>query len=487
MKEHNTKLARWALKLTEYDFTVHHIPGSLNRVPDALSRLPSIVKSITLEQDFSEENLAKLQAKDPELSAIIHQKRTALLPAPSPSQRHGVNKRYIQLWHQLVLQNNLLFRAVSQEQRLLIVPSILRRRVVQQWHEQGHIGVSATASLLRERYYWPGMEADVQEHVSSCLVCNRRKQWQERPQPPQRTLSALQPMECWAMDFVGPLPVTTRGNKYILTMIDSFTRWTEAIALPDQSASGVAQAIVSQIVSIHGVPHKILTDQGRNFESNLVNEVTKLLGINKVRTTPYHPQGNGMCEKFNGTLKNILATMVNSDGNDWDSCLSMALWFYRTKPHSATGASPFEMLFGRQPRHIPELYFPQFQTDGIFLTGTTYLETLKRRIKSFHQAAENKSIDLQLAAPPRKPPIPLCPGDQVLLEKGQRKHTFDNRFEGPFPVMEQVDAQNVILQKDEKPYRVHRQRLKRLPKRLSENNLLGAEYDSFFRGGKGRR
>ncbi len=165
-------------------------------------------------------------------------------------------------------------------------------------------------------------------------------------------------------------------------------------------------------MAVHGVPGTILTDQGRNFESDLVADLCKLLGIKKLRTTAYHPQMNGMCEKFNGTLCNILSTLVNVDGNDWDVYLAPAIGIYRLKMNTTTAYAPFELIFGRQPRCIPDVEAPDPQTKFPFLIPQSYSEVLKHRLHNLHRNVQQAQIQQVLWTPtPLMPPLLL--GDQV--------------------------------------------------------------------------
>lgn len=484
MKTDNAKLSRWAMKLGEYTFTIKHIDGCRNHAPDALSRLPPRelpVQAVAFDSEITPQQLAVLQSKDPELAPVIYRKKHDICATTDDVQLRGISRRYIQLWNQLVLLDDALYRCLPSGKKFLVLPRILRPSVITTWHEQGHVGVAATLSQLKARFYWPGMEADVQECVGGCLQCQRRKQWHQRPEPEQRPIPALRPMELWAMDFVGPLQITGKGNRYILTMCDQFTRWPEAVALPDQSANSVASAIMSKIVCTHGVPEKIVTDQGRNFESQLISHLTQLLGINKVRTTAYHPQGNGMCEKLNGTLVNILSSLVNSDGDDWDACLDLALWHYRTKMHSATGVTPYETVFGRTARQIPDFVLPSAHSIPPLLGTASYVESLKQRLHQLHTHINAQAVQKQLSdGSCPKDPQPLLQGEEVLLEKGSRKHKFDSRFDGPFKVVTQVDGQNVVIQRQGATYRTHRRRIKRLPSRLGQDMIIGRDYEELF-------
>ena len=132
------------------------------------------------------------------------------------------------------------------------------------------------------------------------------------------------------MDILGPLPLTDRGNKYVLVVGDYFTKWVEAYPMPNMEAGTVAELFVSRFVCQFGVPDVLHTDQGRNFESALLKEVCQLLGVVKTRTTPYHPQSDGLVERFNSTLLNLLSMAVSENERDWDLHIPMVMMAYRT-------------------------------------------------------------------------------------------------------------------------------------------------------------
>jgi transposase InsO family protein len=140
------------------------------------------------------------------------------------------------------------------------------------------------------------------------------------------------------VDLIGPLKLTRQGNKYILSIIDYYTKYAEAIALPNQEAETVVRAL-EQVFARHGMPSVLLTDQSRNFESHLVTSMCELFGIEKRRTTAYHPQTDGLCERFNGILKSLLRMRVNNDKDDWDEQLPNALLAYRVSKQSSTGVT----------------------------------------------------------------------------------------------------------------------------------------------------
>lgn len=173
MKDTNTKLSRWVMKLSEYDFKLEHIQGKDNIVPDALSRLPAPVQSVAFERELTTEQLATLQAKDEELAQIVFQKKNNL-PTFTPSALIGSSKRYAQIWKNMAIHDGVLCRKLEDDRLVTIIPRILRQRILSRIHEGGHIGAEAGIRQLRDRYYWPGMITDMENHVAQCPQCHRR-------------------------------------------------------------------------------------------------------------------------------------------------------------------------------------------------------------------------------------------------------------------------------------------------------------------------
>ena len=211
----------------------------------------------------------------------------------------------------------------------------------------GHMGVRKTLEKIRRRFYWPGQKSDVVKWCSNCIACNSRKS-PPRNKAPLEVSHASRPLERIAMDIMGPLPETPRGNRYILVVGDYFTKWKEAYPLPDMEALSIAKVLVNEFICWFGVPDSIHTDQGKNFEAKVIREICHLLGVTKTRTTPYHPQSDGLVERFNRTLLEMLSTTV-ADEHDWDLSLPTLLLAYRTSVQETTGTTPFQLMFGRNP------------------------------------------------------------------------------------------------------------------------------------------
>ena len=162
------------------------------------------------------------------------------------------------------------------------------------------------------------MRQAVEDYIASCKICSQHNQPSSSGKAPLKPIEVGEPFTFWAMDYMGPLPVTTRGNKHILVVMDHFTKWCEAFATPDQKARTVAEILVNKVFSRFGPPAVLHSDQGANFESNLMHDICTLMGISKSRTTAYHLQCDGLVERQNRTLQAMLTAFCSQHREDWD-------------------------------------------------------------------------------------------------------------------------------------------------------------------------
>ena len=234
----------------------------------------------------------------------------------------------------------------------LVLPESMRQDVMRLAHEiplAGHMGKQTTTARILKRFYWPRIFSDVAEYVRHCSVCQRTARVTQTTVPMIPLPSVGGPFQRVATDIVGPLPKTPSGNQYILVVVDYATRYPEAIAVKSTDAETVAQELVNIFARL-GIPDELLTDQGSNFVSELLNQLSSLLRIRRIKTSPYHPQTDGLVERFNGTLKRMLRRFVQEAPGAWDELLLYLLFSYREVHQASTGFSPFELLYGRHVR-----------------------------------------------------------------------------------------------------------------------------------------
>lgn len=241
------------------------------------------------------------------------------------------------------------------------------------------------------------------------------------------------------------LPVTTQGNRNVLVVMDYFTRYVNLFPLKDQRATTVAKCIFEDYIRQHGLPESIHTDQGRQFESDLIKHLCTLLGITKTRTSPYHAQSDGLVERQNRTLKDKLAKYISHTGGEWYQYLPQAELAYNSSVHSGTGFSPFFLVHGREP-NLPldvMLNCSPALTSSTPGTPVAYAKHLALRLSyAFKDTAQNTATTKQRQKTQYDKKLvfyPHQPGDLVLLDNpAQKMQKLAPRWKGPFVVQRRM-------------------------------------------------
>ena len=478
------RIGRWVMDLQEYEFAVQHRPGSANGNADALSRLPlqellpppggpitkgpSIACATTITPGT---NLQQAQLEDIRLSKIIELKSNDL---PKPPffvwAKDPLLQAFWHCWDSLHIVNGLLVKASSAKTRSLpeysfVIPTNLINSVLQGIHStpfSGHLGVKRTLLRTKNRFFWPKMAIQIKDFVRNCQVCAQTKLNCHNEKAPLQPIEVNEPFVFWAMDYMGPLPETSRGNKHLLVVMDHFTKWCEVFPTADQKASTVAEILVNRVFSRFGPPTIIHSDQGRNFESNLMQEICGLMGIHKSRTTAYHPQCDGQVERQNRTLQEMLAAFVSDHRDDWDNWVSLAVYAYNTSCHESTGFSPYELVFGRSARTPLELDLDIPLKNPC--SQSAYSQSIRKALHSLnHKARVNlgKSRQKQQNSQPSvdRKWSPLNPGSSVWLRR-PKSWKFGGRWVGPYEIISRQGVNYRIRSKIGKEIVVHHDNLK---------------------------
>ena len=391
-----------------------------------------------------------------------------------------------------VLKNGLLIRIFRDKYHVfeqLVVPLQLRSKILSLAHDMpfgAHMGTRRTQDRITADFYWPGISSDVKIYCRSCDVCQKTKPKGRTPRAPlQSNLPIIStPFQKCAIDIIGPIsPASEAKNRYILTLIDFATRWVEAIPLRDITTTMVSEALLT-IFSRIGLPAQVVSDNGPQFVSGLMQEVLTNLGIQHIKSSPYHPQANGLCERANGTIKSMIIKLAHSHPNDWDRYLPCILFSYREIPQETTQFSPFELVYGSNPRGplnlIKDLWSSPSLEDDVRDTYA-YVSDLKNRItdtckiaaeRTRKQSEKSKKHYDRLARPRS-----FQPGDLVMLFLPTDSNKIVNEWKGPFEVIKKISPVNYQIQMDNKQKTFHLNMLQQYhvrPKRLSVENCTNA-------------
>lgn len=310
--------------ISQFTTDIRYIKGAANTPADALSRNISVVSSSPLDY----EAIATEQAEDPELQQLLQNPALKMEKIQVPGTEIS------------------LYADVSTDSMRPYLPERHRRPVFNQLHGLSHPGIRASQHMMTSKFVWPGINKDVRTWTRVCLQCQSSKinRHTVSPVTPFKPVSAR--FEHIHIDLVGPLPYS-QGFKYLLTCVDRFTRWPEAIPLPDITTHTVAKAFVEGWVSRFGVPLNLTSDRGGQFESRLWDKIMAFLGIRRHRTTSYHPQANGLVERFHRQLKSSLTAQGH---NDWMTTLPLVLLGIRTSLKIDIGNSSAELVYGSKLR-----------------------------------------------------------------------------------------------------------------------------------------
>ena len=441
-KDPTGQLARWLEQLQEFHFEVIHRKGLTHQNADALSRrpqeneqgdsghhegecdyvdpvaIPHIATTLpqTTDHDSSSTppgDIREAQLADNITGPILRAKESTP-QKPHNGTLRGTDQKLCQLssqWDQLTVLNGVLYHTHESNDGKsthlqLIVPASLQTQILQEVHggkSSGHLGEEKTLAKLRERFYWPGMTTSVHEWCQTCHSCMSRKRPQRTRRGALENIKAGYPLEIMAMDIVGPLPTSKSGNKYILVISDYFTKWAEAFGIPNQEAITVATKLVDHVFCRLSMPTQLHSDMGAQFESQLIKDISGLLGIKKTHITPYHPQSDGLVERLNRTILSMLATTVKDHGEEWEVHLAKVCFAYNTSIHKSTGFTPFYLMYRRQARILIDLIYstpePSDQSQG------EYARNLRQSLEKAYSTARER---LQTAAQCQKTNYDQC-------------------------------------------------------------------------------
>ena len=466
---------RWVASLGPYNFNLHYKPGKLNSDADALSRIdwrsvmveevkatmdlaqvdrtvivdpqvfqdtledPPIMKS--LRTDDTTRKWRQRQNQDPEIRAIIQMITDETWDHYRYSKKDPPSmKSYVKVRSELTLHQGLLYRKLrlkdkDEDTYQFVVPLEFRKLALSLTHDSfGHLGIDRSTVLMIDRFFWPKMSEEIRTYIQNCERCIRYKQ-----QPHQAELVPLDasyPLQTIHMDF---LQIGSKKEKdvNVLVITDHFTRYAQAFVTNNQTTKTVIGVFIDQYVVHYGWPERILTDQGATFEANLFKDLCDEAKIWKMRTTPYHPMGNGQPERFNRTLLTMIGCLPAVEKAKWQSWVNHLTHTYNCTKSQVTGFSPYFLMFGREPR-IPvdeafEVTFPFRQERNM----ADYVHHLRERLQWAYEIAKghiDKDVTRRKLYYDRKYHcMEIIPGDIVLVRQKVfgSDHKIADRWEIP--------------------------------------------------------
>ena len=319
----------------------------------------------------------------------------------------------------------------------------------------GHLGKKKTTDRILRRFYWPRMFHDIKEYCKSCPVCQKTSPNKHKTKAKLIPLPVIgEPFSRIAMDIVGPLDRSSSGNQYILVVCDYATRYPEAVPMRSCEAEKIAEEVL-KIFSRVGVPKEILTDQGTNFLSKFLAKIYHQLGIRAIKTSPYHPQCDGLTERFNGTLVSMLRKVCKDNPKIWDKMLPYILFAYREVPQVSTGFSPFELVYGRDVRGPLDVLKESFEepTEDLECV-TSYLLRTRDTLRHISELAQEN-----LKAAQTKQKLwydkgarvkEFQQGQHVLVLLPSSTSKLHAEWQGPYKITKKISAVNYQVNMEDK-------------------------------------
>ena len=424
--------------------------------------------------------LQRAQKNDPDI-AFVYKRILAADERPSWNDVSACShdtKVLWSFWPRLVVREGVLMRRFDSEdgkvcRYQVVLPKSLREQFLELTHSgaAGHLGFKKSAAAVQARAYWPTWSSDLSLYIKRCNECSRYHRGTLPRHAEMQTPRSGEPWERVSLDITGPHPRSSRQNKYILSIVDHFSKWAEAIPLSNHTAPIVARALVVHVISRFGTPLQILTDRGTEFESELFTHLMKWLGVEKLRTTVFKPSTNGIVERFHRTLNSMLGKAVSESQKDWDDKLPFVMAAYRSSVHSSTGYSPNKLFLGRENRMPVDLAkglpLEESYEDGTFDDYVArQQEIAEQSYRLVREHLQTNSERRKAAYDTRVRKMEFEVGSWVWYFYPRRysgkSPKWQKNFVGPFLVVRQLPPVNYVIQRSKcsKPFVVHTDKLK---------------------------
>ena len=460
-KTDNNRVARWQASVLDFDIiNFKHLPGALNTVADALSRKPfsiiddllddlPIMSAIKVQENIDEPDIINWDIEELKVEQdkdMLYQEIKRFIRGKKANLPNSLNVPL----NQFEVQSDILYfkniSAYGKDRYQCCLPETYREKALKLAHSApmgGHSGEQHTVHRLKKFAFWPSMRRDAIAFVKNCKICKKYKKERMFPVPILRSQQVVRPFQVTHADLVGPLSLSDDGNRYIMTFIDALTRYGIAVAVPNKKAETIARAIFEKVFCVYGLIEQILTDNGGEFSNEVLELALSYMKVKHRKVTPYRPSANGLCERFNKVLLEILRSQVQDNESQWDKNLCLAAFSYNCGYNRTVMDSPFFLLYGRDV-NLP--YYTIFNTPSPWYSYDSYKHELAVTMHSIFNKEQRFIEQGQLQQEnyrnrrARKRNIQIA--DRVYILKKGGKTKLKNPYSGPWRV---EDVQGVIL------------------------------------------
>jgi transposase InsO family protein len=369
-----------------------------------------------------------------------------------------------------LLQDGSLYR-LHQNAKIPFIPFAKRADLVASFHHSnGHMAPSSLTDLILQRYWWPSIKSDIPKWIRECAECQLHGKSSQKNQEELHPLPVryIRPFSRWGIDFIGALPKTTKGNRWLLVAIDYCTKWPIARATKSATAETVAEFIENEIILNFGVPDEIVSDRGPAFNSATIEALLESYRIKHLMSSAYHPRTNGVAERYNAVIGKMIAKYSHKNRATWDLYVNTCLLASRIRLHKSTGFSPFYLVYGCKVK------IPGDPTVPIIMKELDEYDSVGTRLNEINQIQEHRKLALNSLEQQRNymksnfdKNLPdkkyiLKEGDFVLV-RNEAPKKLQTRWFGPVRILHIFPngLYEVVTLKNEKwPYRIHHDRLK---------------------------